>query len=141
MKKKWISCFLLIVLIGAVFWFRQEKSLYQMMGNQLPEALVSVTFWKNGESERVCIDEDNAEAFFEEFREKVLVKDSAFDILPDSSIEIVVRTSNQSYNIVIGKDNTICVADYENLEGTRTFWKDKSNQIYDRFVGKINRCK
>lgn len=135
--KIWGTILIIVILIAGSLIIRLPKSMVQIMDNTFPESFLSASFFDDATCTEVPLNGVSTESFYSIFQERTLRKGSKYNAMPHPAIEIVVKNPTATYNIVIGKDNSICIANYECLEETRSFWIDESKQIYNRVLEKL----
>ncbi len=134
MKKRYLAAFL-ICIIALIAYFHRENTV--LLADLYPAVA-------NGEYHAAIVWEGQTSdaGFYEmlapniEFRSILaaarVTKHPRSMQMPSVAFDIRVVDNHVTYSIVVGGDNSISVAQIDNLNQTRTFWIDCDEQIFDR---------
>lgn len=130
MKKKRILALIAAACVGLLFLLRylnEQVPMTQIFPDIDQAALHAHLLSDDGMREAVVTDAQFTQllcsARFQHGKESRSMPSPAFEIR---------ALWEDDYSIVIGADGTMSFARYEDLEGTRTFWKDPTGELFDQ---------
>lgn len=140
MKKQTVVSILVVVLaitsflISGVTAFRNRThrlvSQCPALAGYEKAVAIRVTVWPTQTDTSVAMDTD----FQHILRDARVTKGVKTDQGPDVGmlIHVKVYQGQVTYSIEVGQDGFVSVARTDDLEGTRTYWKDKDGNLFDK---------
>lgn len=122
-------CVVVVAFIGVHLWGKEHP-----LTEICPAVATStyrVTYIEEGKSSAVSwdtMDEDLGRIL----AATRVQKGAKTNLEPSPAFDIRLTDNGVGYSIIVGSDNTISVARLDDLDGTRSFWKDCGKQIFSQ---------
>ncbi len=137
MKKSYLVGLALCALcaVGIFTYGNRERTMIEICPAAANGEYRNATFsWyalSGNDNEDTCPAALSGEELRETFSGARLKKGPKTDKAPDISIEMDLWDGDATYSIVVGADNTVSIAEAEDLKGSRTFWVDTDGILFD----------
>lgn len=141
-RKQYLVALLLCVIALILYHSRETKFLLYDICPAIATGKYSATLvWDgqaSGEIHKVPISD-------EEFRSQLsttrVSKHSKSNQMPSPAFDIRVFDGQTTYSVIVGWDNSISIAQLDNLDKTRSFWSDCDESIFERLCScYVNYC-